>query len=130
MKDLIHPNNIQRIRNVDRSWNDRSERIIHCVFSMLCDFVETEHGGVQRFRDKIEKNWSYARNNHLVLTRDDPGLLRSLENQYKTCTLICDLYDWYNSIDWKNCDEYSDFPQGFLDQKLKDAIDTRGYWWT
>lgn len=130
VRNVFRPHNVQRIRNTPRSWNDRSERIIHCVFSMLCDFVEGECGGEKAFRAQVEKH-------------ADPQDVELLA-----------LYDWYTKRDWKNDpfgkaapdkhlpnDEENDkawkvyfrAEDAFDDEQTEMAIralKTRGWWWT
>lgn len=128
--NVFKPHNVQRVRNTPRSWNDRSERIVHCVFSMLCDFVERECGGEVKFRTQVEKH-------------GDP----------KDAELLA-LYDWYTKRDWTNTPfgmkhpvdrshdseesqaawtAYFDAEAAFEQEQTEmacRALKTRGWWWT
>lgn len=89
IRDYFFPHNVLRIRNTPRSWNDRSERVIHTVFSMLCDFVEKEEGGCTAFSEKIQKGLA----------------LKGTEDYWSGVEIdlqILELYNWYNSIDWND----------------------------
>lgn len=119
VRNVFCPHNVQKIRNTPRSWNDRSERVVHCVFSMLCDFVEYEHDGRDDFAD-------------YVLQTGCP-----VHAEVLTC------YDWYTKRDWdepfgmewskENSDAYFEAERKFEEETsamLVRAIATRGVWWT
>lgn len=125
--NFFFPHNRLRIRNTPRSWNDRSERIIHAVFSMLCDYIEREEGGIAAFSEKVQEGLSRK-------GTDDywPGTDRRL--------LMLELYNWYNAIDWKNpvpCKD-GDYVRQLREEdlfwataveKAKQALDTSPGWW-
>ena len=71
---IFTPSNKLHIRNIPKSWADRSERMFHAPFSILCEYVEKEGGGIDNF---------------------------DLENGETGDQEIVDLYTWYNSINWK-----------------------------
>lgn len=137
---VFFPHNIQKIRNVPRTWNDRSERLLHCVFSMLCDFVEREvydYGTKKHGRDGL-----IAR---LAWLKIDDGNTR---DHYDREMELLRLYDWYTSRDWKNepagmkqpsgkdqeqWDEYFKVEEAFDKEQaemLARAVKNCGCWWT
>jgi len=79
---IFTPSNKLHLRNIPRSWIDRSERAFHAPFSILCDYVEKDLGGVEKAKKRLGKI--------------DPADAREAAEHE-----IVDLYVWYNSIDWK-----------------------------
>jgi len=42
IRDLIFPNNVIKIEQLDRHWCDRDEVLFHAMFQVLCDYIEKE----------------------------------------------------------------------------------------
>lgn len=42
IRDLIFPNNVIKIKQLNRHWTDRNEVLFHAMFQVLCDYVEQE----------------------------------------------------------------------------------------
>ena len=90
---IFNPSNKLHIRNVPRTWYDRSDRLHHAVFSMMCDLVERELGGIDNLEQDIAAN------------KDTEGYW------YEQYREMAELYRWYTSIDWEdpytNTEEYT-----------------------
>lgn len=131
---ILKPYNRQHIRNVPRAWTDRSDRCLHMVFSMLCDFVEDE---CYDYKTQTQGREGLA--NRLRWLSDDDGVLGQYENERD----ILECYDWYTQRDWNepfgmtltddNADDYCRREDEFYDEAkkmLEKAIKTCGGWWT
>lgn len=84
------PSNVLKIRNVPKEWVDRDDRLFHACFSLLCDFIELESGGISEYKQGIA-----------LLQKEnteDSGTRTS--RQIREQSALADLYDWYNGIDW------------------------------
>lgn len=76
---IRNPGNVVTLRNC--IYADHREQILHANFSILCDFCENVMGGAEKWSERIE----------------------TLEDHWKESeTALLNLYNWYNSIDWKN----------------------------
>lgn len=42
IRDLFFPNNVIKIKQLDRRWHDRDEVLFHAMFQVLCDYIEQE----------------------------------------------------------------------------------------
>lgn len=42
IRDLFFPNNVIKIKQLDRHWHDRDDVLFHAMFQVLCDFIEQE----------------------------------------------------------------------------------------
>lgn len=115
IKDAMEPNNVVVVRNTDKSWNDRDHRLLHCVFSVLCDFVELEQGGSKEYEKTIKETFEYSKDekNHC----QEMCKLQAEDDQK-----ILDLYVWYNSINWKDPNPY-DFSDVNNPEKCRQQLD-------
>lgn len=144
IKDYFFPHNVLKIRNTPRSWNDRSERVVHAVFSMLADYLEREKGGREEFAKKIADVRAYADEKERQGNEWEPKQCRY---QADNDAEILAIYDWYMSVDWENpegidwssemtterCRAISAKEDAFTaktEEMLIRAIKTRGAWWT
>lgn len=150
---LVKPHNIQRIRNVPRTWNDRSERLPHAVFSMLCDFVERECDGIDKLEARVKAGWEYADKIKAECEAGGYPLENStyplLKHQYDAEGAFCEIYRWYNAVNWKmpdgvdwskvkvgapgECERIRTAEETWWDKEtemLKRVIDLRGRLWT
>ena len=93
---IFTPSNKLHIRNLTRDWHDRDVRILHANFSILCDFVEKEYGGL----DKLEEDIKYFEDRP---AEDNWGAHLPEKKE------MVALYKWYNSINWN--DYCSDTPE-------------------
>lgn len=126
IRNFIWPHNVQKIRNCPRSWNDRSERVIHCVFSMLSDFIEKECGGIEEFRKQVKAG---------LAQKGQPDYWVG----YETEADMVDLYEWYHGVNWKDpippingvrTTQREDAFYELCVEKTKKAIETSPRWWT
>jgi len=143
--NFFYPHNVQKIRNCPRSWNDRSECVFHCVFSMLCDFIEREEGGRNNVFEGIENHREYlaellAREENNNMARGEAAMLT---HQIERETEQLRLYDWYMGVNWnepvgfpwseERSEEYfaaQDVFEELCQENLLSAIKTRQGWWT
>lgn len=86
---IFNPSNKLHIRNLTRDWHDRNIRILHANFSILCDFVEKEYGGIEKLEEDIQY-WE-----------SQPGDDNFGTHIPEKKEMVA-LYKWYNSIDWNN----------------------------
>lgn len=144
IRDWFKPHNVQKIRNTPRSWTDRSDRLLHLVFSTLCDFVEREvcdYTTGARGREGL-----VAR---LVWLKADSETNPYVAPQYEAEAETLALYDWYMGVNW-TCPDGIDWSKedpsvpGTSERirKMEDdwretetemlirAVKNRGGWWT
>jgi len=129
----FRPWNRLRIRNCPRSFTEPSQRTLHAVFSLLCEYVEEQvfdYGTRKCGRDGLAARmvWLATYPESQQQFRDEAELLR--------------LYDWYIDVNWddptprdryasdrdwlKADDEFCDLAQ----KNLESAIAQRQAWWT
>ena len=107
-KFLVEP------RNVSGTWSDKDYVAFHCFFTCLCNFIEEEHGGIEKFADYV---------NDCDLQNEVAGYIEfDMDWGYKTCRL----YDWYTSTDWET---YDFVGSKEVVEKLKEAADCFQGWW-
>lgn len=87
------PSNRLVLRNVEAGWVDRDDRLFHAMFTILCDFVEKEMDGPQKFRKILKKTQKDAKN--------DPKDVH-LQVYYERMRILYSLYNWYTRIDWQD----------------------------
>lgn len=142
IKDFFFPHNVLKLRNCPRCWTDRSERLVHAIFSMLCDFVEKEKDGREKFAADIAE--STTPTEHWTPSEYE---IRMIADQDETDKEILALYDWYMGHNWEDPDgtnaywesggrDYNWAKQLEESQVKKEkemmlrAIETKGAWWT
>lgn len=104
IKNYFFPHNVLKLRNCPRGWMDRSEQFPHAVFSLICDFVEKENGGREKFADGIEGHKKYLAEVKATTTLEhdkDPEII-ILTSQIKSETTVLEIYDWYLKVDWED----------------------------
>lgn len=144
VKDYFRPHNVLKIRNMPKSFVDKDEKVFHCVFSVLCDFVEKEHHGPEKYKEYIDmlgvftEEQKNEKNNEIWI---EHSKRQAIEHQK-----VLDLYNWYISIDWKDpipfdwatssneecqnqCKKEIEF-YAECTNKTKQAIESRSLWWT
>lgn len=134
VKSIFFPHNIQKIRNVPRTWTDRCNSSFHMIFSMFCDYVEKE---IYCYATK-----TYGRDG-LVARIDDN---KDKDGWYEVEKEMLYLYDWYTQKNWKdpyygmsylqtreNSNKYFDEQLKFEEEcqeNLVRLVKTRQYWWS
>ena len=109
---LFTPANKLTIRNIPREFVDRDERMLHANFSILCDFIELEYDGVEKFEnlinaeiaeiEKLEMNLA-SKNMELAYDEDrERNYIKSRKEGLKVDQTLLSLYNWYNDINWKD----------------------------
>lgn len=77
VKDYFWPHNVVKCQSLPRSWNDRDERILHCCFQILTDFIEQEQPWW------MKENWTSIKNSMDAEYADEVSQLKRLYYWWK-----------------------------------------------
>lgn len=105
---LCTPSNRQFIRNTPRSYIDRDHRLLHCMFSILCDFIEREYirTNWDDYVKWVKQSWKIGCNKNHPDYDEYNGVPK---HQYQSALVFDKLYKWYNSVNWDDTDDYAKF---------------------
>lgn len=94
---IFTPSNKLKIRNIDSSYIDHDVRLFHANFSLFCDFIEKELGGMQGLlKQKKDLERVLLTSTTLEHTKD------SLVEEIEIIETWIDLYSWYINTNWED----------------------------
>lgn len=133
LRTAFRPWNRLRIRNCPRSFTEPSQRTLHAVFSLLCEYVEeqvVDYGTGKYGRDGLAER--------VAALAGKPGAEPSHRQELE----LLRLYDWYVGVDWSDpvpgwgyvngmtwAEAYEQFDE-LAQKNLEAAVAQRRAWWT